>query len=110
MQHNNYYDDERPLGEDNFSRGNAEYGDWSSQQWQQYIRIPPPPSAWTQNNTPTKVKLPPFLTKDTRSWFTLAESTFNHSGIADPRLASTWSSLRFRRRSFTAPWHPAHRR
>ena len=35
---------------------------------------------------PTKVKLPPFWTKDTCSWFTLAESTFNRSGIADPQL------------------------
>ena len=86
MQHNNYYDDEGPLGEDNFSRDNAEYGDWSSQQRQQYIRIPPPPIAWTQHNTPTKVKLLSFWTKDTCSWFTLAESTFNRSGIADPQL------------------------
>ena len=86
MQHNNYYDEEGPLGEDHFSRGTAEYGDWSSQQRQQYIRIPPPPSPWNQPNTPTKVKLPPFWTKDTRSCFTLAESTFNHSSLADPRL------------------------
>ena len=35
---------------------------------------------------PIKVKLQPFWTKDTRSWFTLAESTFNRSGVADPRL------------------------
>ena len=85
-QHSNYYDDEGPLGEDNFSRENGEYGDWSSQQQQQYIQIPPPPSVWTQHVAPAKVRLPPFWTKDTHSWFTLAESTFNCSEVADPRL------------------------
>ena len=84
MQQNSYYDDEGPQGEDHFYRGNAKYGDRSSQQRQQYIRIPPQPSVRTQHITPTKVKLPPFWTKDTRSWFTLADSTFNHSGVADP--------------------------
>ena len=32
------------------------------------------------------MKLLSFWTKDTCSWFTLAESTFNRSGIADPQL------------------------
>ena len=32
------------------------------------------------------MKLPLFWTKDTRSWFTLAESTFNRSRVADPWL------------------------
>ena len=32
------------------------------------------------------MKLPPFWTKDARSWFTLAESTFNRCGVADPWL------------------------
>ena len=32
------------------------------------------------------MKLPPFWTKDSRSWFTLAESTFNRCGVADPWL------------------------
>ena len=67
MQQNNYYDDEGPPGEDNFSKGNAEYGDRSSQQRQQYIRITPQPSVRTQHNMPTKVKLQPFWTKDTRT-------------------------------------------
>ena len=40
----------------------------------------------SQHVTPTKVKLPPFWTRDSRSWFTLAESTFNRSGLADTRL------------------------
>ena len=35
---------------------------------------------------PTKVKLPPFWTRDSRSWFALAESTFHRSGVADSRL------------------------
>ena len=34
----------------------------------------------------TKVKLPPFWTRDSRSWFMLAESTFKSSGVADTRL------------------------
>ena len=36
--------------------------------------------------TPTKVKLPPFWTRDSPSWFTLAELTFNHSSVTDTRL------------------------
>ena len=43
-------------------------------------------SAASQHATPTKVKLPPFWTRDSRSWFALAESTFHRSGIADTRL------------------------
>ena len=42
--------------------------------------------AASQHAAPTKVKLPPFWTKDTRSWFTLAESTFNCSHVADTQL------------------------
>ena len=34
----------------------------------------------------TKVKLQPFWTRDSCSWFTLAESTFKSSGVADTRL------------------------
>ena len=55
-------------------------------------RFPPPLPGWapaaSQHAAPTKVKLPPFWTKETRSWFTLAESTFNRSEVTD-----TW--LRF---------------
>ena len=40
----------------------------------------------SQHAAPNKVKLLPFWTRDSRSWFTLAESTFNHSGIANTRL------------------------
>ena len=40
----------------------------------------------SQHAAPTKVKLPPFWTRDSRSWFALAESTFNRSGIADTQL------------------------
>ena len=32
------------------------------------------------------MKLPTFWTRDSCSWFTLAESTFNRSGVADTRL------------------------
>ena len=35
---------------------------------------------------PSKVKLPPFWTRDSPSWFTLAESTFHRRGVADSRL------------------------
>ena len=42
--------------------------------------------AASQHAAPPKVKLPPFWTKDTRSWFTLAESTFNRSHVTDTRL------------------------
>ena len=40
----------------------------------------------SQQAAPTKVKLLPFWTRDSRSWFTLAKSTFNRSSIADTRL------------------------
>ena len=33
------------------------------------------------------MKLPPFWTRDSRSWFAQAESTFHRSGIADTRLS-----------------------
>ena len=53
-------------------------------------RFPPLQPGWapadTQQAAPTKVKLPPFWTRDSCSWFTLAESTFNCSGVADTRL------------------------
>ena len=53
-------------------------------------RFPPLPPGWapadTQHAAPTKVKLPPFWTRDSRSWFTLAESTFHRSGVTDSRL------------------------
>ena len=42
--------------------------------------------AASQHAAPTKVKLPPFWTRDSNSWFALAESTFNRSGIADTRV------------------------
>ena len=46
--------------------------------------FPPLPPGWapgdTQHAAPTKVKLPPFWTRDSRSWFALAESTFHRSG------------------------------
>ena len=64
--------------------------------------FPPLPPGWapaaSQHVGLTKVKLPPFWTRDSRSWFTLAESTFHRSGIADTRYASTWSCQLSRRR------------
>ena len=50
------------------------------------IRTEEPQRPASQHAAPPKVKLPPFWTKDTRSWFTLAESTFNRSHVADTRL------------------------
>ena len=35
---------------------------------------------------PPRINLTPFWTKDTRSWFTLTESTFNRYGVHDSRL------------------------
>ena len=35
---------------------------------------------------PTKVKLPPFWTRDSHSWFALAESTFHRSSITNNQL------------------------
>ena len=47
-------------------------------------RFPPLPSGWapaaSQHVALTKVKLPPFWTRESRSWFALAESTFHRSG------------------------------
>ena len=72
-----------PPGDDYFSRA-------SGKDSSMYLRFPPPPTwsapAASQYAAPTKVKLSPFWTRDSRSWFTLAESTFNRSGIADARL------------------------
>ena len=91
MQPSNYYEDEGTPGEEHISGGGSGYSDRGSHQRQQHFRIPPPPPTWTQaaahqHVAATKVKLLPFWTKDTRSWFTLAESTFNRSGVADPQL------------------------
>ena len=65
-------------------------------------RFPPLPPGWapaaSQHAAPNKVKLPPFWTPDSRSWFALAESTFNPSSIADTRYALTWSCQLSRRR------------
>ena len=63
---------------DNFSRACGEDSNTR--------RFPPLPPGWAQHAGLTKVKLLPFWTKDTRSWFKLAESTFNRSHVADTRL------------------------
>ena len=72
-----------PPGDEYFSRARGEDGST-------HRRFPPLPPGWalaaSQHAAPTKVYLPPFWTRDSRSWFTLGESTFNRSGIADTQL------------------------
>ena len=52
--------------------------------------FPPLPQRWapvaSQQAVPTRVKLPPFWTRDSCSWLALAESTFHRSGITNTRL------------------------
>ena len=76
--------DNGPPGDNDFSGG---YGENSGAHRFRYPQIPPGLApAVNQHAAPTKVKLPPFWSRDCRSWFTLAESTFNRSGINDTRL------------------------
>ena len=45
-----------------------------------------------------QVRLPPFWTWDSRSWFKMAESTFNRSGVASslvlPAVADPYRALK----------------
>ena len=72
-----------PPGDEDYSGAHCEVGGARR-------RFPPLPPGWTPADTQhaalTKVKLPPFWTRDSRSWFALAESTFHRSGVADSRL------------------------
>ena len=72
-----------PPGDEYYSRACGENGG-------AHHRLPPLPPGWapvdSQHAAPTKVKLPPFWTGDSCSWFALAESTFNCSNIADTQL------------------------
>ena len=61
-----------PDGQSNGHKWRGERGFWNPPQ---HGPFPPP-----------KVSLPPFWTRDTLSWFTLAESTFNRYGVSDSRL------------------------
>ena len=68
---------EGPPGDDYFSRARGEDGGAHHLRFLQLL--PGWAQAASQHAAPTKVKLPPFWTRDSRSWFTLAESTFNRS-------------------------------
>ena len=72
-----------PPGDEYYSRACGKNGG-------AHRHFPQLPPGWapvvSQHTAPTKVKLPPFWTRDSRSRFTLAESTFHRSGIDDTRL------------------------
>ena len=76
--------EDRPPGDDYFSRAPGEDGGAHRLRFPQLL--PGWAPAACQHAALTKVKLPPFWTRDSRSWFTLVESTFNRSGVADTRL------------------------
>ena len=99
------YEDDPP-GDKYYSQARGENGG-------AHHRFPPLPPGWapaaSQHTAPTKVKLPPFWTRDSRSWFTLAESTFNRSGIADTRLRFDLVLPALPEEVIEQLRHPAHR-
>ena len=83
MHNASYNMEEAPPGDEDYSRAGGESG-------RTRYRFPPAPTfpQQQQREEPHKVKLSPMgpWVKDTRTWFTLAESTFNRHGVTDARL------------------------
>ena len=75
--------EEGPPGDDDYTRASGESGLTQ----QAHNRFPPAPvlaqPPALQREEPHKVKLSPIWVKDTRAWFTLAESTFNRNGVTE---------------------------